>query len=481
MEIGSVFTDVFRSLLWFLCQAAFKLMDMVYTIIDSMVKLNLGDFDFIWTWWQGLSITLSFFIIVRMVTQYIKAVIDDDEQEKIDPVALIKRLIVIAFIVALLPSTVKGLSAISSTMASNVGVIVGVDPKDTVPSHIIASAGYQGDIDDFDYESIEINEKDEDGNYIQFPSSFDIIFSTVVAIIADLVFVFIGIQIAQRVVGLLLKILISPYALSGVIDPSDNTFSLWSKLCIADFLTNFFQIMLIMLVMTVSIEVDLPALAKIIFFIGALMAVMNAPAGIAQLLGGDVGVGTAFQQMQSLMMLSSGAQLAGSAIQTAAAVATYATGRAMGGKSLLNNVGRSSGNEMSSLIPYAGGGVGSNGSAISNIAPANETSSGMNSGGNTTMMRSVGSSMNSEPRMTKENSIARGMANMNQSNRFGRAINRVSSSMYQRSAARLARPVQYRTPRGGLSHRQSRFVSASHAMHTVMDSSNNESNLNENQ
>ena len=44
--------------------------------------------------------------------------------------------------------------------------------------------------------------------------------------------------------------------------------------------------------------------------------------------------------------------------------------------------------------------------------------------------------------------------------------------MYQRSAARLARPVQYRTPRGGLSQRQSRFVSASHAMHTVMDSQN---------
>ena len=90
------------------------------------------------------------------------------------------------------------------------------------------------------------------------------------------------------------------------------------------------------------------------------------------------------------------------------------------------------------------------------------------------MMRSVGSSMNSEPRMAKENSITRGMANMNQGNRFGRAINRVGSSMYQRSAARLARPVQYRTPRGGLSQRQSRFVSAAHATHTLMESSSNE-------
>ncbi len=100
-----------------------------------------------------------------------------------------------------------------------------------------------------------------------------------------------------------------------------------------------FQIVLVMIVMISTALVPLGPIAKCIFFIGALMAVMNASAGIAQLLGGDVGVGTAFQQMQSLMMLSQGAQLAGQAITAAGAGAMYLGGRAVGGTSLLSGAG----------------------------------------------------------------------------------------------------------------------------------------------
>ena len=93
--------------------------------------------------------------------------------------------------------------------------------------------------------------------------------------------------------------------------------------------------MLVILVLAVTPAVPISALAKVIFFIGALSAVMNAPTGIAQLLGGDVGVGTAFQQMQSLGMISSamsgiGGMAAGAAL-TMGASAIYGGGRVAGG------------------------------------------------------------------------------------------------------------------------------------------------------
>ena len=160
-------------------------------------------------------------------------------------------------------------------------------------------------------------------------------------------FVFIGIQIAQRMIGLLLKVVIAPFALSGLINPEDNTFSVWRRLVEADFLTNFFQIVLVMIVMISASLVPVGAIAKCIFFIGALLAVMNAPAGVAQLLGGDVGVGTAFQQMQSLMMLSQGASMAGQALQTAGAAGMYLGGRSLGGRSLLSGGSGSTGQNSS--------------------------------------------------------------------------------------------------------------------------------------
>lgn len=455
MSEASILQDGIRAVLWLFCQFALWLMDLCYGIISDLATLNLGDFQFIWSWFRGVSALLFFFITIRMFIYFVKATLEDDTLQKIEPLDFLQRILYISVILVLLPTLLNGFAGLSANAVGSINTLAGINEAETVPSHIVAAAGYNGDIADFDYETIEINKK-EDNHYIQFSNNSDIVFLTFTSIIACLVFVFIGIQIAQRMIGLLLKIVIAPFALSGLINPEDNTFFVWRRLVEADFLTNYFQIVLVMIVMISASLVPLGAIAKCIYFIGALLAVMNAPAGVAQLLGGDVGVGTAFQQMQSLMMLSQGAQMAGHALQTAGAAGVYLGGRSIGGSSLLGGPGGGG-----TLSVNAGGGT--NGTS-SSPGGSSTTTMRINSpiGGGT-------NAINPMNRLTREKwtnpvtgnehqTAARFTADLMDQSNIGKVMNRGFSNLYRRSAETLSRPVVKRAPGGGTVQRKNAFM-----------------------
>ena len=461
MTGANILQDGLRSVLWLFCQFALWLMDLCYSIINDLATLNLGDFQFIWSWFRGVSALLFFFLTIRMFIYYVKATLEEDKLQRIDPLDFLQRIAYVSAILLMLPMMLGMFSTLTANLVGSIGTLSGIDESATVPSKIVAAAGYNGDIANFDYETIDINEK-ENGHYVQFSNNADIVFLTFSAIISCVVFVFIGIQISQRMIGLLLKIVIAPFALSGLVDPEDNTFDLWRKLVEADFLTSFFQIVLVMIVMISSSLVPIGAIAKCIFFIGALMAVMNAPAGVAQLLGGDVGVGTAFQQMQSLMMLSNGVQLAGHAIGNAGAAATYLGGRAMGGTSLLGG----------GSLP-AGGGSGSSGGGSINI-----------SGGSAVMPGSVGGITSLDPgRMTRDKwanpftgnehaTPARWAADRLDQSNVGSMINRGAVSIYRGAASRVSQPVTRRGPGGGTMQRRNAFMTGRAVAYGARDISN---------
>ena len=456
MTEANILQDGLRSVLWLFCQFALWLMDLCYSVINDLATLNLGDFQFIWSWFRGVSALLFFFLTIRMFIYYMKATLEEDKLQRIDPLDFLQRIAYVSAILLMLPTMLGMFSNLTANLVDNIGTLSGIDETETIPSHIVAATGYNGDIADFDYETIDINEK-ENGHYVQFSNNADIVFLTFSSIIACVVFVFIGIQISQRMIGLLLKIVIAPFALSGLVDPEDNTFDLWRKLVEADFLTSFFQIVLVMIVMISSSLVPIGPIAKCIFFIGALMAVMNAPAGVAQLLGGDVGVGTAFQQMQSLMMLSNGVQLAGQAVGSAGAAATYLGGRAMGGTSLLGGIGQPPGG------PSVSGGGGSG------AAPSGGGSVNI-SGGGTIMPVSSGGANSLDPgRMTREkwanpitgnehSTPARWAADKLDQSNIGSLINHGAASIYRGAAARVSQPVIQRGPGGGTIQRRNAFM-----------------------
>ena len=168
------------------------------------------------------------------------------------------------------------------------------------------------------------------------------------------VFLQVAIQVIQRFVGILLKMVLAPYALSGLVDPDDQAASMWFKLCFSDYLGIYFQMATIWIAMlfATSLPNNFSGLAKGLAFIGALFSIIIAPSGVAQLIGADVGSQSGLQMMQQAQMLmgavgtglniaKAGVGIAGvGALATAGvgktglATAIYAGGRMMGARSL---------------------------------------------------------------------------------------------------------------------------------------------------
>ena len=71
MNEASILQDGIRAVLWLFCQFAMWLMDLCYGIINDLATLNLGDFQFIWSWFRGVSALLYFFILIRMFIYFV--------------------------------------------------------------------------------------------------------------------------------------------------------------------------------------------------------------------------------------------------------------------------------------------------------------------------------------------------------------------------------------------------------------------------
>lgn len=480
MDIGKVISDIFRQALWMVAEFCLQIMDIVYDVCEKIATLDLNSFPWIWDWFKGVCIFLTLFLICRVGYEAIKAMLDEDFRDKVDPHKLIIKIATVSLVIGMIPIVMPAFSSFAAEMNKNVSTIL-IGEEDLRPSEVIIAVGYSGDTSSLDYNNIDINEK-VDGEYVYFSGNFDIMFIVVASVVSCILFVFIAIQIAQRIFGLALKVLIAPFSVSSIASFEDDSFSTWIKLVVADLLTTWFQLSLIMLVLTGVSLVDLGGdltglIAKVVFFIGGLMAVMVAPSGIAQLLGGDVGMGTALQQLQNLAIVSTGFKAAGAVSGVAAATGAYAGARALGANSLLKNPNFLQNATGQNNINGGAGGMSSvvNGVNSVNMSGNNDVSSSGSSSivgvavgtssGNFSAPYSQASSINasSGESLVKENSILGRMARKNDTNSVGRIVNRAGVSMYKSSAKRLARPVVSRTFRGGFKERNSAFVMGSQA------------------
>ncbi len=99
--------------------------------------------------------------------------------------------------------------------------------------------------------------------------------------------------------------------------------------------------------------VTLTGIAKILALVGTLFAVLNAPAGISQLIGSDLSVSSALQSLQTTMigssLLGAAGRILGGTARDAGALAAYGGGRLLGGSSI--------GKQMENMANGAAGGL----------------------------------------------------------------------------------------------------------------------------
>lgn len=443
MDVTKLTTDILRNILWVLCQGLFFVIDLVYSVIHELISLNLYNFDFIWSIYIAFTSLIFIFIIIRVILQFVQAIYDEDIIERVEPITIIIRLFIISVITVVLPLTLKNLSSFSSDMTGNINTFITTSSGISTPSDIfmdsVLSDNLKGTY------TIKFNEiKDiniqENGNYVYFKQTYEMLFTGTMALFGSVIFLFVGLQISQRWFGFLMKICISPYSLSGVVIEKNDEFNTWFKLVIGDLLSGFFQVVLVYLVFVTVSYIQIHPVAKIIFFLGGLMSIMNAPSGIAQLLGGDIGTGTALQQLQSTAMLGSALNLAGnlaggvvggvsSKIKTGFAGGLYGTGRMLGGNSLSNN--------------FIGGMDGANStnnvSTTSNLN-VNSGNSGWNNRGVSESLGTYSQSNSVNSGLTREGSFANKIGNkLEEKGIVGRLTKKGAEKLYTSSANQLFR------------------------------------------
>ena len=225
--MSSIFRDVFREVLWFLASFVLKITDYIYGIILSFFGLNLGDFGFIWNFYAIVLTVTGLFITFRIGVIIFRSFWDDSTMQKIGGTELINRVLAVGLVLSLVPVIMPMMSDLASSSATILPTIIS-NNAEVVPSDIIIESGmanFSGSLSEsvsIDLEEDEhaidvittdtINEKNLQGEYKYIPNTSNIFLMVILGGFSAYVFVFIAIQIVQRMVGLLMKIAIAPYA-----------------------------------------------------------------------------------------------------------------------------------------------------------------------------------------------------------------------------------------------------------------------------
>lgn len=381
-----------RWILWNIARGMLKITDFMFDIVTSLFKIGINDFSWIWKVYWIFAGVVGVFIAGRLTVILFKSWYDETPMQKLSNGTVFFRVIACALILTLVPVAMPVVSEIAtnSTMILNA--------NDTKPSDILIEGGladFTSDLNNYtqieleegqhivdvitgDWDSINEQITVEGSNkksYKYFSDMANLLLTIVISAMCLYAFLMLSLQIVQRLLGLLLKIIIAPYALSGLVDPDDNGTSAWMRLTLADFIGAIGQITLVWL--SLNIVANLPSglnyVAKAIFFIGCIMAIIIAPSGIAQLLGSDVGAQTGMQMMQQFMALggmvrtgqavasgalgfakSVGGSVAGG-VKTGASWGVYGLGQAMGARSLNPNTPKGGSSNGGGSFPDGGG------------------------------------------------------------------------------------------------------------------------------
>ena len=352
---------IFRSVLWIFTSLALEITDYIYKIIMKFFSLNINQFPFIKSFYIIIISAVGFFMMFRIAAMFVQGIWGENKLDKLDGMELVRRIIVALVILSFIPFMMPRLNDFAAESAKTFPKMISIG--EILPSDVIIEAGNAEFIGNSSSTGEKatlktvtektINDKSR-GEYVYFKKTEGIVLVLVLAGICAYTFLNVAIQVIIRMISLLLKMVLAPYAVSGLVDPDDQGTNTWFKLCFSDYLAIFFQVvtMWIAMLFATKLPADWGGFEKGIAFVGAIFAIINAPSGIAQILGADIGTQAAMQSLQSIQMMtgaiSAGAGLAkagvgmaaGAALtagklgKTAGALGIYGIGRKLGARSL---------------------------------------------------------------------------------------------------------------------------------------------------
>ena len=330
--ILNAITDFFRDILFSIAECFMFLLDIIWQCVLKIVTLDF--YPHIGNWFVAISLFLVLFMLLRLAKIFVKTMFWEDYRLKLSVSDLLVKMILVSFAISFAPLAYQGINSMTINFIEKIEYFIPNTTKDSNPSTIILESGRINTSDinadlgpEIDMENFDINAKEND-EYIYFNTYTSLFLLIVESVVCSFIFILIAIQIAQRLFIMIYKYLLAPYAISALIENEDRTFATWIKMLAGDFIMNFAQIYLTYLTLyllnnsTIQKALGSDALGimcKIILFIGGLVAIMNIPSSIAQLIGGHgAGALESLQQAKTITSISSAATLgiAGATIGT---------------------------------------------------------------------------------------------------------------------------------------------------------------------
>lgn len=380
-------------MIWGITSALLMLMDVCYSLVQNIVLLNFMEYDLVWQIWGVLMFALAAFVVIRIFLMWINVAFSAEKLLKFNLFDVYIKVLVIGVVVAMTPFVIRGVADVGTTLTSNVNVFVGGDYK-TKPSTILITSTVNVDngewnddgewieknVVSYSMGDIDINTKDPTGNnkYKFFNGLGDIFVMMFVGIAAAIMLILTTLQIGKRAYEVVMLLLVSPIPISSIVNPESDTFKVWAKGIVSIYLTNFFQLLTLIMVMVLSSSRFVKNAGMWTTIIMILAGFLTALAGVPQLariLGADTSGGGALQQMASLRMATGGigrglgntAKKIGGAVGGAAKnlkdKAVHGVGKSMGGVSMddfnamaspggISNIGSSMPNQKGANSPF---------------------------------------------------------------------------------------------------------------------------------
>ena len=376
----SAVTDFVRGFLYGIAGAFMFVLDIIWEAIHKLVSLDLS--DYLDNWFLLIMTLVGFFMLLRVGKIAMKIFFDEEYRMKFSFSNLMIKFFLASVMITMLPYAFSFCNKAMITMIDNMSAFIpytatvteetpgpstGNDIADQFIDAFISwsgafeNAGSPNSIDDLKPSTVmlqigrinmnnvdddlapiidatsddfDINEK-SDGNYIYFSTWSSLFLLIVESILCAFIFVLIGVTIGKRLFDIALKYLMAPYVVAASIEPDDRTFGLWTKLMIADWITNFVQLYAVYFVLYLCNNTTILGMlgndaigiiAQIFLFIAGLMAAMSVPQTISTIIGGyGAGTGQALSDLRTGFGLVAG---------TSGAIAGVTSGIVGGGLSL---------------------------------------------------------------------------------------------------------------------------------------------------
>jgi len=311
-----------RSVLWMLAKGCLLLLDGMFSIINEVWRFKFFDNEYVNTIFGGAVILACSWICLKVMLEFVlNHIINKNDNNH--PLAIFKG-IVLAIIVMFLVTPLFDMgqkfsvgltdAVIKTTGMSNQTSNV----ESSISRAIVISMANKDAMEDVDLEVFVNNWKTEDINKTTggilgigevYVYDFNLFMMIVISILTLFLLVFVGIQMAKRVVELALYKIISPMVATSLTNNRSKAFDTWLKGAMSLFLVTAVQFICLGLLInsfsSIMEETD-NVLTGLLFLIGSLLFVITSPQIISSLLGENIGAMSAYSDMQSSILMASG-------------------------------------------------------------------------------------------------------------------------------------------------------------------------------